>query len=108
MYHISAHKIKVFKLIMIIHSFSHEFIRCPLKSFQRRPSPTTRYRLVSTNLQNALSLFLDSRRISKGNPFQVEGPTMENARRCLVAAVARGTKIWLLTGLLYALIFSFY
>src|SRR6218665_3645555 len=30
----------------------------------------------------------------KGSPFQVEGPTMENARRCLVAVLARGTNSW--------------
>src|SRR6218665_1534888 len=35
--------------------------------------------------------------ISKGSPFQVEGPTVENARRCLVAAVARGTNSWPVT-----------
>src|SRR6218665_1142803 len=50
-----------------------------------------------SNLQNALSLFLGRRRISKGSPFQVEGPTMENARRCLVAALARGTNSWPVT-----------
>src|SRR6218665_1979565 len=30
----------------------------------------------------------------QGSPFQVEGPTMENARRCLVAVLARGTNSW--------------
>src|SRR6218665_1456323 len=44
--------------------------------------------LVLSNLKNALSLFLGRRRISKGSPFQVEGPTIENARRCLVAVEA--------------------
>src|SRR6218665_2061228 len=33
--------------------------------------------LVLSNLKNALSLFLGRRRISKGSPFQVEGPTIE-------------------------------
>src|SRR6218665_4037752 len=44
-----------------------------------------------SGLQNALSLFLGRIRISKGSPFQGEEPTMENARRCLVAVLARGT-----------------
>src|SRR6218665_2033614 len=44
-----------------------------------------------SSLQNALSLFLGRIRNSKGSPFQVEEPTMENARRCLVAVLARGT-----------------
>src|SRR6218665_3674142 len=71
-----------------IHSFIQEFIRRPFKkSTQRRPQPShgdTDHAVLS-NLQNALSLFLGRIRISKGSPFQVEGPTMENARRCLVA-----------------------
>src|SRR6218665_3251383 len=45
------------------------------------------YRSVLGNLQNALSLFLGRRCISKGSQFQVEGPTMENARHCLVTSV---------------------
>ena len=48
------------------------------------PAQPWRYRSVLSNLQNTLSLFLGRRRISKGRPFQVEGPTLENARRCLV------------------------
>ena len=36
-------------------------------------------------------------RISKGSLFQVEGPTMENARRCLFVVVARGTNSWPVT-----------
>src|SRR6218665_227000 len=55
------------------------------------PAQPRRYRSVLSNLQNALSLFSGRRRISKGSPFQVEGPTMENARRCLVAVLAQGT-----------------
>src|SRR6218665_244991 len=51
------------------------------------PAQPRRYRSVFSNLQNALSLFLGRRRISKGSPLQVVGPTMENARRCLVAVL---------------------
>src|SRR6218665_233504 len=58
------------------------------------PAQPWRYRSVLSNLQNALSLFLGRRQISKGSPFQVEGPTMENARRCLVAGLAPGTNSW--------------
>src|SRR6218665_3321937 len=47
--------------------------------------------LAFASVQNALSLFLGRRRISKGSPFQEKGPTMENARLCLVAALARGS-----------------
>jgi len=53
--------------------------------------------LVLSNLKNALSLFLGRRRISKGSPFQVEGPTIENARRCLVAVEAWCTDNWPVT-----------
>src|SRR6218665_2328880 len=45
-----------------------------------------------SSLQNALSLFLGRRRISKGSPFQVEEPTIENARRCLLAVLIMG--VW--------------
>src|SRR6218665_2633544 len=83
-----------------IHSFIQEFIRRPFKkSTQRRPQPShgdTDHAVLS-NLQNALSLFLGRIRISKGSPFQMEGPTMENARRCLVAVLARGTNSWPVT-----------
>src|SRR6218665_3447689 len=87
-------------IIHFIHSFIQEFIRCPFKkSTQRRPHPAQprRYRSVLSNLQNALSLFLSRRRISKGSTFQVEGPTMENARLCLVAVLARDTNSWPVT-----------
>jgi len=49
------------------------------------PAQPRRYKSVLSNLQNALSLFISRRRISKGSLFQVEGPTMQNARRCLGA-----------------------
>src|SRR6218665_982716 len=70
-------------IIHFIHSFIQEFIRCPFKkSTQRRPPPAQprRYRSVLSNLQITLSLFLGKRWISKGSPFQVEGPTMENGK----------------------------
>src|SRR6218665_864119 len=68
-----------------IHSFIQKFIRHHFKkSTQRRPQPR-RYRSALSNLQNPLSLFLFRRWISKESPFQAEGPTMENARRCLIA-----------------------
>src|SRR6218665_591511 len=56
------------------------------------PVQPRRYKLVLNKLLNAFALFLGRRRTSKGIPFQVEGATMERARRCLVAIVARGTK----------------
>src|SRR6218665_235554 len=56
-----------------------------------------RYRSVLSNLQNALSLFLGRRRISKRSRFQVERPTMENARGCLVGVLARCTNSWPVT-----------
>ena len=58
------------------------------------PAQSRRYRSVLSNLQSAFSLFLGRMQISKGSPFQVEGPTMENARRCLVA---QGTNCWPVT-----------
>src|SRR6218665_2044577 len=62
------------------------------------PAQPRRYNAVLSNLQIALSLFLGGRRrISKGSSFQVEGPTMDNAKRCLVAVVARGTNSWPVT-----------
>src|SRR6218665_449424 len=67
--------------------------KAPLQAIYSEASPAQprRYRSVLGNLQNALSLFLGRRRISKGSSFQVEGPTMGNARRCLAAVLARGT-----------------
>ena len=43
------------------------------------------YKLASVNFQKASALFLDSRRISNESPFQ------ENAWRCLLDEVERGT-----------------
>src|SRR6218665_984953 len=86
---------------LFIHSFSHSFIhsriyKAPLQEIysESPPAQPRRYRSVLSNLQNALSLLLGRILISKGSPFQVEGPTMENARRCLVAVLARGTNSW--------------
>src|SRR6218665_812831 len=70
-----------------IHSFIHSRIyKAPLQEIYSEvpPAQPRRHRSVLSNLQNTLSLFLGRIRISKGSPFQVEGPTMENARRCLV------------------------
>src|SRR6218665_1889155 len=50
------------------------------------PAQPRRYKSVLSNLGR--------RRTSKESPFQVEGQTMENARRYLVAVVVRGTKSW--------------
>ena len=70
-----------------IHSFIEEFITHPFKKPTRR-RPTVKQ--ISLNLQNAsFSPFLGRRRTSKGSPFQVEGPTMENARRCLAEVVVK-------------------
>src|SRR6218665_117005 len=79
-----------------IHSFIHlRIYKAPLQEISEAPpAQPRRYRSVLSNLQNALSLFLGRIGISKGSPFQVEGPTMENARRCLVAVLARGTNSW--------------
>src|SRR6218665_797027 len=77
-----------------IYSFIHSRIyKAPIQEIysEAPPAQPRRYRSVLSNLQNALSLFLGRIQISKGSPFQVEGPTMENARRCLVAVLARGT-----------------
>src|SRR6218665_2927320 len=71
--------------LIFIHSFIHSRIyKAPLQEIDSEapPAQPRRYRSVLSNLQNALSLFLGRIRISKGSPFQVEGPTMENARRC--------------------------
>src|SRR6218665_1451367 len=81
-------------MFQFIHSFIHSRIyKAPLQEIYSEEPPTQprRYRSVLSNLQNALSLFLGRIRVSKGSSFQVEGPTMENARRCLVAVLARGT-----------------
>src|SRR6218665_3983911 len=74
--------------VSFIHLFNHSFIhsriyKAPLQEiYSEAPSAQPRrYRSVLSNLKNALSLFLGRRWISKGSPFQVEGPTMENARR---------------------------
>src|SRR6218665_1947463 len=77
--------------LKVTHSFIHSRIyKAPLQEIysEAPPAQPRRYRSVLSNLQNALSLFLGRMRISKGSPFQVEGPTMENARRCLVAVLA--------------------
>src|SRR6218665_285137 len=61
---------------LIIHSFIHARIyKAPLQEIysEAPPAQPRRYRSVLSNLQNALSLFLGRRRISKGSPFQVEG-----------------------------------
>src|SRR6218665_2897515 len=79
------------------HSFIHSRIyKAPLQEIysEAPPAQPRQYRSVLSNLQNALSLFLGRIRISKGSSFQVGGPTMENARRCLVAVLARGTNSW--------------
>src|SRR6218665_1245162 len=77
------------------YSFIQEFIRRVERNLLRgAPAQPRRYRSVLSNLQNALSLFLSRRRISKKSPFQVEGPTMEKARRCLIAVLARGANSW--------------
>src|SRR6218665_123286 len=63
-------------------SFIHSRIyKAPLQEIgsEAPPAQPRRYRSVLSSLQNALSLFLGRIRISKGSPFQVEGPTMENA-----------------------------
>src|SRR6218665_2014647 len=78
-----------------MNSFIHSRIyKAPLQEIysESPPAHPRRCKSVLSNLQNALSLFLGRRRISKGSPFQVEGPTMENARRSLVAVVARCTR----------------
>src|SRR6218665_3769560 len=80
-----------------VHSFIHSRIyKAPLQEIysEAPPAQPRRYRSVLSSLQNALSLFLGRIRISKGSLFQVEGPTMENARRCLVEVLARGTNSW--------------
>src|SRR6218665_513337 len=61
-----------------IHSFIEEFIRRSLiqEIFILRGDPAARpwrYRSVLSNMQNALSLFLGRRRISKGSQFQARG-----------------------------------
>src|SRR6218665_3342790 len=85
------------RCVLFIHSFIHSRIhKAPLQEIysEAPPAHPRRYRSVLSNLQNALSLFLDRIRISKVSPFQVEGLTMENARRCVVAVLARGTNSW--------------
>ena len=80
-----------------LYKFIHSRIyKAPLQEIysEAPPAQPRRYRSVLSNLQNALSLFLGRIRISKGSPFQEEGPTMENARRCVVAVLARGTNSW--------------
>src|SRR6218665_1632415 len=77
-----------------IHSFIHSRIyKAPVHELysEAPPAQPRRYRSVLSNLPNALSLFLGRIRISKGSRFQLEGPAMENARRCLVAVLARVT-----------------
>jgi len=83
-----------------IFSFIHSRIcKVPLKEIysEAPPAQPRCNRSVLSNLQNALSLILGRRRLSKGSPFQVEGPTMENAWCCLVAVLARGTNSWPVT-----------
>src|SRR6218665_1312286 len=86
--------------MILFHSFIHSRIyKAPFQEIypEAPPAQPRRYRSVLSNLQNALSLFLGRRRISKGSPFQVEVPTMENARRCLVVVLARGANSWPVT-----------
>src|SRR6218665_3523491 len=83
-------------IIMITHS---RIYKAPLQEVysEAPPAQLLRYKSVLSNLQDQLSVFLDRRWISKMSPFRVEGPTMENARRCLVAVLARGTNSWPVT-----------
>src|SRR6218665_2500334 len=93
-----SNKINYFRAVFICYSlFIHSRIyKAPLQEiYSEAPqAQPRRYRSVLSNLQNELSLFLGRIWISKGSPFQVEGPTMVNARRCLVAVLARGTNSW--------------
>src|SRR6218665_1087508 len=70
------------------HSFIQEFIRRPFKKSSQisLKQPAKRTFIISRQETNF-----------QGSPFQVEGPTMENARRCLVAVLARGTNSWPVT-----------
>jgi len=72
-------------------SFIHSRIyKAPLQEVysEAPPAQLRQYRSVLSNLQKALSLLLGRRLTSKGSPLQVDGPTMENARCCLVAVLA--------------------
>src|SRR6218665_2603363 len=80
---------------LVIHSFIPEFLRRPFRKYsQRRPQPTTAIQINLKQPAKRTFITLVRRWISKGSPFQVEGPPMENARRCLVVVLARGTNSW--------------
>src|SRR6218665_176576 len=86
--------------MLIIHSFIYSRIdKTPLQKIYSEAPPVQprRYKSVLSNLQNTLSLVLGRWQISKGSPFQKQGPTMENAQHCLVAGVVQGTNSWPLT-----------
>lgn len=76
----------------MIHSFNH--FKAPLQeTYSDAPlSQLLQNKLVLSNLQNAVTLFIGRRQTSIGSPFQVEGPTMENVQCCLVEVVTQGTK----------------
>ena len=81
-------------------SFIHSRIyKAPLQEVysEAPPAQLRQYISVLSNLQKALSLLLGRGRTSEGSPFQLEGPTMENARHCLVAVLAQGTTSWPVT-----------
>ena len=71
---------------LVIHS---RIYKVPLQETysEALPAQPQQCKLVLSNLQNVFPLFLSNRRISNESPFQVEGPTMENARCCLVEVV---------------------
>src|SRR6218665_598484 len=60
------------RIQLFIHS---RIYKAPLQEIypEAPPAQPRRYRSVMSSLQNALSLFLGRRRISKGSPFQVVG-----------------------------------
>ena len=80
------------------HSFIHSFILniyiAPLQEnySEALPTPARLKRAVLVEKKNAGDKALGKIRSWEGSPFQIEGPTTENARRCLAEVRANDTR----------------
>src|ERR1700733_2377549 len=80
---------------VIIHSFIHSvhLYSAPSRTYSEalpvQPRPKKK---VLSDLKKPVKLTWSSERSSSGRSFQIDGPTIENARRWAVTKRARGTK----------------
>src|SRR6218665_3885807 len=77
-----------------IHSFILNIYIAPLQenNSEALPTPARSNKAVLRREKNAGEVVLLKMRSSEGRPFQVEGPTTEKARICLVKVRAKGTR----------------